>query len=138
MAVISIHAAREGGDVACVEVHFFNCGFQSTPPVKAATVSTNSFSGAFCIFQSTPPVKAATRQAFRCQRWRVWISIHAAREGGDCLLCVLSALCYISIHAAREGGDSGISFSSTEIGKFQSTPPVKAATFKNAPVKSAL
>ena len=36
------------------------------------------------------------------------ISIHAAREGGDCLLCVLSVLCYISIHAAREGGDIDI------------------------------
>ena len=36
---ISIHAAREGGDV-CVGL-FFNpaAPFQSTPPVKAATVS---------------------------------------------------------------------------------------------------
>ena len=55
--------------------------FQSTPPVKAATFFRFSADGCE-LFQSTPPVKAAT-----------------------CLLCVLSVLCYISIHAAREGGD---------------------------------
>ena len=37
IVAISIHAAREGGDVACVEVHLLDGGFQSTPPVKAAT-----------------------------------------------------------------------------------------------------
>ena len=36
-AVISIHAAREGGDVACKYGFIPDLGFQSTPPVKAAT-----------------------------------------------------------------------------------------------------
>ena len=49
--------------------------------MKAATIEAKE-GAPFVIFQSTPPVKAAT-----------------------CLLCVLSVLCYISIHAAREGGD---------------------------------
>ena len=55
---ISIHAAREGGDTVC---RHGSCArlFQSTPPVKAATM---------------PPM-TATRFAT--------ISIHAAREGGD-------------------------------------------------------
>ena len=57
--VISIHAAREGGDVMPCNTVDISVGFQSTPPVKAATKihSSMSFSHA--------------------------ISIHAAREGGD-------------------------------------------------------
>ena len=34
---ISIHAAREGGDVIAVYRHMPHMIFQSTPPVKAAT-----------------------------------------------------------------------------------------------------
>ena len=57
---ISIHAAREGGD-EYVSDAYKRQGFQSTPPVKAATRSGSpaTCSGAF---QSTPPVKAATRR----------------------------------------------------------------------------
>ena len=56
---ISIHAAREGGDVAPLQKHIKTAPFQSTPPVKAAT-------------QAAPSVKLYGN-----------ISIHAAREGGD-------------------------------------------------------
>ena len=35
------------------------------------------------------------------------ISIHAAREGGDVRVCMVSLDELISIHAAREGGDIG-------------------------------
>ena len=34
-----------------------------------------------------------------------FISIHAAREGGDIILVTVTSKMYISIHAAREGGD---------------------------------
>ena len=78
---ISIHAAREGGDGKLFAKFQKILPFQSTPPVKAATRLLQHLEH-FLKFQSTPPVKAAT-----------------------CLLCVLSVLCYISIHAAREGGD---------------------------------
>ena len=55
-------------------------------------------------FQSTPPVKAATIAEHQHHN-RVRISIHAAREGGDSSR-VRSTVSYnISIHAAREGGD---------------------------------
>ena len=56
---ISIHAAREGGDAVAGQVPADYTLFQSTPPVKAATLceSVNLFLGR--------------------------ISIHAAREGGD-------------------------------------------------------
>ena len=55
--------------------------FQSTPPVKAATMSFIGSNIAF-EFQSTPPVKAATKTHFLFLRIHT-ISIHAAREGGD-------------------------------------------------------
>ena len=66
---ISIHAAREGGD----ESHEY---------------SPNSR----IVFQSTPPVKAATVRSFA--RGTVYrISIHAAREGGDFLLRICFYIC---------------------------------------------
>ena len=124
--VISIHAAREGGDYVQMIRCNFKLKFQSTPPVKAATINIRPRRG-ICVFQSTPPVKAATSRPVRATRSR-GISIHAAREGGDgfgfcpCrraerfqstppvkaatyLHDVESANYDISIHAAREGGD---------------------------------
>ena len=56
---ISIHAAREGGDRTVDDLGRICIPFQSTPPVKAATL--------FSIFAFTGSE----------------ISIHAAREGGD-------------------------------------------------------
>ena len=81
LRIISIHAAREGGDGRGAGLHFRGCTFQSTPPVKAATSSRGRIARAQG-FQSTPPVKAATagKQAVLAQPR---ISIHAAREGGD-------------------------------------------------------
>ncbi len=61
---ISIHAAREGGDL--LRTHG-----------KTYTV----------VFQSTPPVKAATINGRHCLPYLV-ISIHAAREGGDVVIGV--------------------------------------------------
>ena len=56
---ISIHAARYGGDVGVYVFCGFSALFQSTPPVKAATVSVLKVQRQ-AQFQSTPPVKAAT------------------------------------------------------------------------------
>ena len=101
---ISIHAAREGGDVSASNYDEFNIIFQSTPPVKAATCLP------LC-FLSNPA-----------------ISIHAAREGGDSLQYGMRREYRISIHAAREGGDILTEDSQRLTMEFQSTPPVKAAT----------
>ena len=59
IALISIHAAREGGDWNAPSVIELDATFQSTPPVKAATSR-----------RKMSPLGFA-------------ISIHAAREGGD-------------------------------------------------------
>ena len=88
------------------------------------------------IFQSTPPVKAATYGCIIKAR-KGKISIHAAREGGDSGRGIVEWDEVISIHAAREGGDTTFSTSSSVRPSFQSTPPVKAATFC-APVTAAV
>ena len=59
--LISIHAAREGGDALTQKKSCIGL-FQSTPPVKAATMLLTIWMTAFT-FQSTPPVKAATDAA---------------------------------------------------------------------------
>ncbi len=62
------------------------------------------------------------------------ISIHAAREGGDMEEMQNSYAGLISIHAAREGGDRDVFQRRLNPWRFQSTPPVKAATL---PVSSS-
>ena len=79
---ISIHAPRAGGDVQAKGDLSALAEFQSTPPVRGATVDVIPLYG-------------------------VWaISIHAPRAGGD-LLGSNSAIrsISISIHAPRAGGD---------------------------------
>ena len=61
---LSIHAAREGGDDAISQKGNFDNCFQSTPPVKAATRLCGAKT-ARIFFQSTPPVKAATSARVR-------------------------------------------------------------------------
>ena len=80
-------------------------------------------------FQSTPPVKAATIVLIEGRNVYYLISIHAAREGGDYnFFEPFSARLIISIHAAREGGDVRFGAEQVNDTVFQSTPPVKAAT----------
>ena len=81
---ISIHAAREGGDTDPITTLTKSPIFQSTPPVKAATMPAVVFTLTLP-FQSTPPVKAATCKII-LPRVFYDISIHAAREGGDDIL----------------------------------------------------
>ena len=57
------------------------------------------------LFQSTPPVKAATIK-LTVDDVDCYISIHAAREGGDRDETLKDYFRQISIHAAREGGDA--------------------------------
>ena len=73
--------------------------------MKAATLYANN-GILWLLFQSTPPVKAAT-VIRRHETGGQNISIHAAREGGDRGIPVIYAPKIISIHAAREGGDGG-------------------------------
>ena len=147
--MISIHAAREGGDRRKLVSRLRKRQFQSTPPVKAATVSEQTAPNGWRI-----SIHAAREGGDAARMPKVRndeISIHAAREGGDATPMLLFGLCmHISIHAAREGGDQQkqqhrakkqISIHAAREGGdplyplvflflllFQSTPPVKAAT----------
>ena len=100
--------------------------FQSTPPVKAATVDSGS-PFADCSFQSTPPVKAATLGVTIIELLPS-ISIHAAREGGDGFgFCPCRrAERFQSTPPVKAATNFGLQF--VKFRKFQSTPPVKAAT----------
>ena len=102
--LISIHAAREGGD-------------QKTDVEKAYP----------SLFQSTPPVRAATSLGHHAAVTGR-ISIHAAREGGDQRRRTALALAEVfqstpPVRAATAG--PAINFACRP---FQSTPPVRAAT----------
>ena len=78
---ISIHAAREGGDdnVACF---LHSTQAISIHAAREGGDPANSLFLGKRLFQSTPPVKAATLKQLISIRVDT-ISIHAAREGGD-------------------------------------------------------
>ena len=61
--LISIHAPRAGGDTCTIFLLLSLYLFQSTPPVRGATVLFGPPSRAFKTFQSTPPVRGATAAA---------------------------------------------------------------------------
>ena len=124
--IISIHAAREGGDVSASSTRRPPKIFQSTPPVKAATSPPRDCSR-LAEFQSTPPVKAATSPPRDCSRLAEFQSTPPVKAATERKLSLASVgglfqstppvkaatlwffwwffPCLISIHAAREGGD---------------------------------
>ena len=145
---ISIHAAREGGDRTSYQYTCKHRRFQFTPPVKAATGGwprSNSHrkisihaareGGDAFLSMGQCPANISIHAAREGGDWkavdfrsRATISIHAAREGGDKNGKVATPQNDISIHAAREGGDVCTVCYLSHAYRFQSTPPVKAAT----------
>ena len=147
---ISIHAPREGGDVAQIDEQGRKAVFQSTPPARGATGVSD---GGRCrpwhfnprpprggrrdsatdwmsatVFQSTPPARGATGMMVE-RKMELEISIHAPREGGDCRsFSGRLSRTRISIHAPREGGDCLIHWKAIDLYLFQSTPPARGAT----------
>ena len=81
-SIISIHAAREGGDG-----YGGAKGFNSAISIHAAREGGDV---SYIVLLNRPQA----------------ISIHAAREGGDCNAALAFGGFPISIHAAREGGDA--------------------------------
>ena len=72
--------------------------------MKAATVSATS--GLSFNFISIHAAREGGDGYILRPRDEYIISIHAAREGGDTIAKQLNRLIPISIHAAREGGDA--------------------------------
>ena len=80
-------------------------------------------------FQSTPPARGATRYLRAAARAAAGISIHAPREGGDCIGLKLALSCSSYFNPRPPRGGRLI----REIYKhfneeFQSTPPARGAT----------
>ena len=80
--MISIHAAREGGDNATLLKNLLDAFISIHAAREGGDAVLFSVFHAVIVFQSTPPVKAATLNRHFNEAERD-ISIHAAREGGD-------------------------------------------------------
>ena len=129
--VISIHAPREGCDQAALRTGRAGGPFQSTHPARGATLDVYGHVTDQMKFQSTHPARGATSPP-AASTTGCTISIHAPREGCDCLMCptwtqwqdfnprtprgvrrvhdtVFQVQLPISIHAPREGCDYGTS-----------------------------
>ena len=101
--IISIHAAREGGDA-------YSGGKDSDCIISIHAAREGGDEGFEFDFNLDFDISihAAREGGDRChreQRVSILISIHAAREGGDRAAKPAFKFLPISIHAAREGGD---------------------------------
>ena len=106
--LISIHAPRAGRDSRTSSMRRWAVTFQSTRPVRGATV-----------------VRPILRKV------ALVISIHAPRAGRDVPELSGSGDGSISIHAPRAGRDKGWHVYTNMEDVFQSTRPVRGATDKN-------
>ena len=78
---VSIHAPHAGRDCRDTDLHAPVWVFQSTRPMRGATIVSN-FVGSTMRFQSTRPMRGATlSRRIRVQTFQV--SIHAPRAGRD-------------------------------------------------------
>ena len=101
--------------------------FQSTHPLRGATLNVNSFFKNNS-FQSTHPLRGATRIAVPGHDAGL-ISIHAPLAGCDKKLYKDFDYLKISIHAPLAGCDSAIIMELNSKQTFQSTHPLRGATF---------
>ena len=122
-----VRGATRTRDAACTSAQ----PFQSTRPVRGAT-SDDTEPPAPPVFQSTRPVRGATSCAGSSAQWPTSFNPRApcgARlAGADRLREHLP----VSIHAPRAGRDAAMSSAAASTSEFQSTRPVRGATFKQS------
>ena len=132
----SIHAPRKGSDRLWPDWAGRRLWFQSTLPVRGATHSDVT-AKIMELFQSTLPVRGSDACFWTWLSWS-WISIHAPRKGGsDGRPEGVSRAPGISIHAPRKGSDANIQRHAPH-GVFQSTLPVRGATWERRAAESLL
>ena len=78
--------------------------FQSTPPVRGATICRICSGYRPCDFNPRPPCGERREDTLATDR-EDWISIHAPRAGSDTVKDRLPEVYKISIHAPRAGSD---------------------------------
>ena len=125
---VSIHAPREGCDPRSGISMRCPCWFQSTHPVRGATLSDAISACTRHAFQSTHPVRGATR-CFSSPHSSTKVSIHAPREGCDegGMSNYIAEIMFQSTHPVR-GATYPIYDEKHREELFQSTHPVRGAT----------
>ena len=123
---ISIHAPREGCDHAYLVTVPHVPAFQSTHPVRGATINVIIITS-FCHISIHAP-REGCDHAPANKPCHGSISIHAPREGCDNPCSGADRRAGISIHAPREGCDEMDVLVGIPAEKFQSTHPVRGAT----------
>ena len=102
---ISIHAPREGSDLGCSRSPQPGQPISIHAPREGSDHEVRPDTTLVRLFQSTLPVRGATIARVR-YGYDLAISIHAPREGSDLLyLAIGQGPQGISIHAPREGSD---------------------------------
>ena len=103
--------------------------FQSTLPVRGATMLLPAFTGSVMPFQSTLPVRGATTRS-RCCPGGACISIHAPRAGSD-FPRPLSRVWPPYFNPRSPCGERrAVRFAARLTDSFQSTLPVRGATIR--------
>ena len=120
---ISIHAPRAGGDFGHEGLDVDGIVFQSTPPVRGATLTTIRMPPCPAYFNPRPPCGGRQRASTEASA-QYDISIHAPRAGGDLANDGGHRLISrISIHAPRAGGDPTRMVSVLRSMNFNPRPP---------------
>ena len=120
--IISIHALREEGDLACLALLGKAGYFYPRPPRGGRPVAPQTFLFARKNFYPRPP-RGGRPSAASASTSAYCISIHALREEGDFELVSTSLVEIISIHALREEGDCFSKHGFSSLFDFYPRPP---------------
>ena len=101
---ISIHALREEGDTTAISLCITTKYFYPRPPRGGRPPPQPAC--AICSYFYPRPPRGGRHKLDRLKDNLDKISIHALREEGDSIRCLLLSVVSISIHALREEGDS--------------------------------
>ena len=129
---VSIHAARAGRDWASAADYVAVAGFNPRSPCGPRRELAASERSNLAGFQSTQPVRAAT---VTCLPYGPsgQVSIHAARAGRD-LTHFHSWVDHLSFQSTQPvRAATAVAFSHRHVSRFQSTQPVRAATARRVP-----
>ena len=128
VVLISIHAPRAGSDSAFISLTTSRRIFQSTLPVRGATIFIFSFLSFYFQFQSTLPVRGATGFAVPFEKYLTNFNPRSPCGERQSKNIREKIPISISIHAPRAGSDR-IEANAPKIPViFQSTLPVRGAT----------
>ena len=125
---ISIHTPHAGSDLMALSKNGCLLLFQSTLPMRGATVFFEFLSRLISLFQSTLPMRGATVSLMILSMY-IFISIHTPHAGSDTGLSIGGNMVpEISIHTPHAGSDHIFTINGFPKSLFQSTLPMRGAT----------